>query len=162
MKWFLFPLALLMSTAGLSQGTLKIYVTLDDSRHDMDIIDLNTSAIDNYGVSVDSTNINYYTTTMSTQVVRLSYEQLFGPEEEFEMDVPVASMDFLLEEEDDITSQETSSIESPEPALRNDSQASRVVAKQSYTRPKTKKATSSKRLKKSKRFKKYKGKCPKF
>ena len=72
MRWILLLVGITLQTIATSQSTLKIYVANDDSRSDMDIIDLNTSALDRYGQSVDSTNMNFYTTTMSTQVLRMS------------------------------------------------------------------------------------------
>jgi len=163
MRWFLLLVVLFFHTAALSQGTLKIFVAIDDGRNDMDIIDLNTAALDNYGVSVDSTNINFYTTTMSTQVVRLTREQLFGPEEEeeFDLETPVASIDIILEEEPIIryTNQELREVsEAPQSSY----QKTTLSQNRAPTKNTSKKSRSTRKLKKSKRFKKYKGKCPKF
>lgn len=161
MKWFLLPVVLFLHTAVLGQGTLKIFVALEDSRHDMDIIDLNTSAIDNYGVSVDSTNINFYTTTMSTQVVRLSREQLFGPE----LEAPLASEELILEDESPIVIAQNSEPQSViTTSLPPASTSERAVSDRSSTSTKSKVRVSNKahKLKKTKRFKRYKGKCPKF
>jgi|GEM_PF-5789652 len=166
MKWFLLPVVLFLHTAVLGQGTLKIFVALDDTRNDMDIIDLNTSTIENYGVSVDSTNINFYTTTMSTQVVRITREQLFGPEEEFYLETPVASVEMFLEEEAEIILDEPELEDEPRVTIKeNEARQNTTPAKyavRSTSKSQKRKPNTSRKLKKTKRFKKYRGKCPKF
>lgn len=168
MKWLLLPLTLLLLAPAFSQGTLKIYVATDDERNDMDIIDLNTSAISNYGVSVDSTNINFYTTTMSTQVVRLHPDILFEPEgPDAFLEEPTASQELILTDdmpESIVVSTLPSSLTAeergrPDEEIRSsDSQRTRMVS----NRKKSNRHKRSKSLKKTKRFKKYRGKCPTF
>ena len=165
MRWILLIVGITLHTLVLGQSTLKIYVANDDLRSDMDIIDINTSALDRYGQSVDSTNINFYATTMSTQVLRMSRVDLFGPEE---VEDPIIS--------DDVSGGNSGSTinvtkaaniqQTPSP---KSSESTRTVASRSYsssTFSKSNKTSRTKRklrtVKKSRKNKRYRGQCPKF
>lgn len=175
MKWTLLLIGIAVQTLVIGQSTLKIYVTNDDVRSDMDIIDLNTSSLERYGQSVDSTNIKYYATTMSTQVLRMSRLDLFGPEEELIDDVidspSVASMEVepalepvttkvIIREKTTrppaTSTQYSRTVVSEETSARVSSETSRA------TKAKVKAKSKSYRLKKPRKIKRYKGQCPKF
>ena len=161
-----------MQTIANSQSTLKIYVANDDSRSDMDIIDLNTSALDRYGQSVDSTNINFYTTTMSTQVLRMNRLDLFGPEEVKATEV---SAEEKMNIEPELGGNATGSniVTSQANVLRKENKtelgsrtASFVTRTSSRATAVTQRPPKSKRKqrhsKKTRKIKKYKGQCPRF
>ena len=179
MRWILLLASVMLHTVVISQATLKIFVAIEDIRSDMDIIDLNTSSLDRYGQSVDSTNTNYYTTTMSTQVLRMTRLELFGPEEETTLD------EKELDKNNGGTSETYSDLESnseisadkdqnqaeanvqdvrtantyhkKEVIDNGPTQRSRIASSRS-TRSKPK----HRGVKKSKKIKKYRGQCPKF
>jgi len=176
MRWILLLVGITFCTLAFGQSTLKIYVAIDDMRSDMDIIDINTSSLDRYGQSVDSTNIKFYATTMSTQVLRISRVALLG-EEELKIDevesIEIPSFDTALPDKGEGAAIESS--ENLSNAAQNAAISKNTVANRSAEsdRSYTKKATAKKRRavlnkkrsssgKKIKKIKRYKGQCPKF
>lgn len=173
MKWILLFAVTLVTCTAFSQSTLKIYVATDDVRADMDIIDLNTSALSRYGSSVDSTNIQYYSNMMSTQVIRVDAYLLFGEDDEpvVEMAEMTASMnDILLNDE---PSDAKESIASPATEKRvtpdsssdaSESRRSEPSYSSSASSSASKVRAKSKKIKKRriKRHKRYNSRCPRF
>jgi len=168
MRWMLLIVGIMLHTIVFGQSTLKIYVANDDTRSDMDIIDLNTSALDRYGQSVDSTNINFYTTTMSTQVMRMSRLELFGPEEKV-MTVEEKAVDLegnggnsgaLFGESEELVAlqevKEDSELRNPLVPNRPTIRSNKVTQRSSKSRKR------NRHMKKAKKIKKYRGQCPRF
>lgn len=177
-------LAVMSFCAALAgQSTLRIYVVNDDNRSDMAIIDLNTESIDRYGQSVDSTNINFYATTMSTQVMRLTYEELYG----FPKDIPIEGAEMRTEiiepkiqypitsdvmevqahQEENISLAPSNPVSAPiisGGSLVKNVQRSNASGGGSYRSSdrKPSKKISRGGGKKTRKYKKYNGRCPKF
>lgn len=172
MKWMLLFAVCLFTTLVVGQSTLKIYVVTDDYRSDMEIIDVNTSALERYGTSVDSTNIQYYSNMMSTQVVRLEYFELFGEEDEpvvEEAEMTAGMEDILLEDEEILASEEVEEEDNVAPVKQSTPSESVSVSRSSggtsSSSYKTASRVKAKRVKlpqRTKRHRKFRGKCPKF